>query len=120
MKATKALRRLTKIEASMSDVVERYVSLAPAVRKALQDAMAAVTVAKEAVGLEATSGMANDSPVKDSEPISATMPGTPKAKRKRSAGRTPAKKSVSRKAATKTTPPAAAAAKKVAPVKRRR
>jgi hypothetical protein len=43
MKATKALKRLTKIEASMSDVTERYVSLAPAVRKALQDAMAAVT-----------------------------------------------------------------------------
>jgi hypothetical protein len=63
MKPNKALRRLTKIEASMSDVVERYVTLAPAVRKALRDAMVAVTVAKEAVSLEVSSGTATNPPV---------------------------------------------------------
>jgi len=54
MKATKALKRLAKIEALMSDVTEKYVTPAPALRKALRDAMAAVTVAKEAVSLEAS------------------------------------------------------------------
>ena len=68
MKATKALKRLAKIEASMSDVTERYVSLAPSVRKALRDAMAAVTVAKEVVGLEATSGTETNPPVKHPAP----------------------------------------------------
>jgi hypothetical protein len=101
MKPNKALRRLTEIEELMSDVVERFSTNAPSIRKALRDAVAAVAVAKEAVGLEATSGMANYSPVKDSVPTSATMPGIPKAKRKSSAGRTPAKTSASKKAATK-------------------
>jgi hypothetical protein len=81
MKATKALKRLTKIEASMSDVVERYVSLAPAVRKALQHALAAVTVAKKAVNLEATSGTAKDLPVEPPEPTSKAIPRHPKTKR---------------------------------------
>lgn len=66
MKAIKALRRLTKIEALMSDVVERYSGTAPAVREALQDAMAAVTVAKEAVNLEATTGTEISAPVEHS------------------------------------------------------
>ena len=81
MKANKALRRLTKIEASMSDVVERYVSLAPAVRKALQDAMAAVVVAKEAVNLEASSS-AVKIPAEQPERTAKAAPGTPKARRK--------------------------------------
>src|ERR1035441_9547093 len=101
MKASKALKRLAKIEASMSDLIERFSTNAPSIRKALRVAVAAIAVAKEAVGLEATSGRANDSPVKDSEPISATMPGTPKAKRKRSSERTPANKSTSKTTATK-------------------
>jgi hypothetical protein len=62
MKPNKALRRLTKIEASMSDVLKRYVSLAPAVRKALRDVMSAVTVGK--VSLDASSGTATNPPVK--------------------------------------------------------
>ena len=62
MKATKALRRLAKIEASMSDVVERYVSLAPAVRKAL-------------LSLEVSSETADDSPVMEPpEPPSKAIP----------------------------------------------
>lgn len=66
MKASKALKRLAKIEALMSDVVERYVTLAPAVRKALHDAMAGIAVAKDAVSLDASSGTPKKSPVKKS------------------------------------------------------
>jgi hypothetical protein len=63
MKVNKALKRLTRIEALMSDVTERFSTSAPSIREALQDAMAAVTVAKEAVSLEATSGTETDPPV---------------------------------------------------------
>ena len=42
MKATKALKRLSKIEALMSEVSERYSSGASHMREALQDAMAAL------------------------------------------------------------------------------
>jgi hypothetical protein len=56
MKANKALKRLAKIEAWMSDVMERYSASAPDLRKVLQDAKAAVARAKEAVGLQAPSG----------------------------------------------------------------
>src|SRR6202021_2288085 len=42
MKANKALKRLAKIEALISDVAKRYSSGAANVRKALQDAKAAV------------------------------------------------------------------------------
>lgn len=78
MKASKALKRLTKIEGLMSDVMEKYVTLAPAVRKALHDAIAAVAVAKEAVSLDASHGTAKDSPVKES----GVVVGSPKVKRK--------------------------------------
>ena len=67
MKATKALKRLDKIEAMMSDVIERYVTLAPGVRKALKDAMAAVAVAKEAVSLDASSRMVKNPTLKQAE-----------------------------------------------------
>jgi hypothetical protein len=68
MKASKAVRRLAKIETLMSDVKERYVTLAPSIRKALQDAMVAVTIAKEAVTLEVSSGNKKNPPRK--EPVS--------------------------------------------------
>jgi hypothetical protein len=55
MKANKALKRLVRIEGLISDLTERYSASAPQVRDALQDARAAVTRAKEAVGLEASS-----------------------------------------------------------------
>ena len=55
MKANKALKRLAKIEALMSNVTERYSASAPQLRKALQDATAAVARAKEAVSLQASS-----------------------------------------------------------------
>jgi hypothetical protein len=42
MKANKALKRLTKIEAVMSDVTERHSASSPHIREVLQDAKAAV------------------------------------------------------------------------------
>ncbi|MGA3019352.1 MAG: hypothetical protein ABSF62_19680 [Bryobacteraceae bacterium] len=77
MKANKALKRLAKIEAWISDVAERY-SIAPHIREVLQDAKSAVTRAKEAVSVQASSGTAKNSPARHSKPPS-------KAKRRLSA-----------------------------------
>jgi hypothetical protein len=92
----------------MSDVVERYVSLAPAVRKALQDAMAAVTVAKEAVSLEVSSGMAETNPPVKHPALKKAEPAKPAPAKKAS------KKATAKKVAK--TSPAKAATKKTAPV----
>jgi hypothetical protein len=54
MKAKKAVKRLAKIKALMADVTKRYSASAPHLREVLQYAEAAVTKAKEAVGLHAT------------------------------------------------------------------
>jgi hypothetical protein len=105
MKATKALRRLAKIEALMSDVKEKYVTLAPSIRKALQDAMVAVTVAKEAVSLEVSSGTAKTPPVKG--PASKKAAGDSKP--------TPVQKTAPRKPAVKSSMKVTPA-KKVAPI----
>jgi hypothetical protein len=59
MKANKALKRLAKVEESVSNVMERYSASAPHIREALQDAKAAVTRAKEAVSSQASSGTRN-------------------------------------------------------------
>lgn len=80
MKAKKALKRLAKIEALMSDVTERYSASATHVREVLQDAKAAVIRAKEAV-----SGTAKHPPVKQSEPTSKATPEPSKPKRELSA-----------------------------------
>jgi hypothetical protein len=126
MKANKALKRLAKIEALMSDVTERY-SSTPHIREVLQDAEAAVIRAKEAVNLQASSGKATNPPVKHSKPTSKVTPEAPKPKRKLSrAGRAAivaatkkrwALKQAESAGATKTTQPVAArtgARKKVA------
>jgi hypothetical protein len=55
MKATKALKRLTKIKSLMSVVTERYSASAPHLRKVLKDAADAVARAKHAVRLQASS-----------------------------------------------------------------
>ena len=55
MKANKALKRLTHVEELMSDVVERYSASAPDIQEKLQDAKAAVTRAREAMRLQASS-----------------------------------------------------------------
>jgi DNA-binding protein HU-beta len=85
MKANKALKRLNKIEALISDVTERYLARAPHIRDVLQDAKAAVTRAKEAVSLQASSGAAKNPPVKHSKPTSKATPEISKPKRKLSA-----------------------------------
>jgi len=85
MKSNKALKRLAKIEALMSDVTERYSASAPHVRELLQDAKAAVTRAKEAVSLRTSSGTAKNPAVKHSAPTSKATPEPSKPKRKLSA-----------------------------------
>jgi hypothetical protein len=67
MKANKALKRLARIEALVSDVTERYLASAPHIQEALHDAKAAVTRAKEAVSLHASSRTAKTPPVKHSK-----------------------------------------------------
>ena len=88
MKTNKALKRLAKIEALISDMTERY-SSAPHIREALQDAKAAVARAKEAASLQASSGKAKNPTVKHSQPPSKAKPEPSRPKRKLSAaGRT--------------------------------
>ena len=84
MKANKALKRLVKIEAWVSDVTERY-SSAPHIREVLQDAKTAVTRAKDAVSLQASSGTAKNHPAKHSKPSSKAKPEPSKPKRRLSA-----------------------------------
>ena len=78
MKANKALRRLSKIEALLSDVTERYSASGPHIRELLRDAKAAVIRAKKAV--QASSGTATNPPVKHSQPLSKTAPEPSKPK----------------------------------------
>ena len=85
MKANKALKRLAKIEALMSDVTERYSASGPHIRRVLQDAKEAITQAKEAVSLQASTGTAKNARVKDSKPPSKATPEPSKPKRKLSA-----------------------------------
>jgi hypothetical protein len=61
MKPNKALKRLAKIEALILDVTERYSASTLQTREVLQDAKAAVTRAKEAVSLQASSAAAKNS-----------------------------------------------------------
>ena len=85
MKTNKARKRLAKIEALISDLTERYSVSAPRIRDLLQNARVAVTRAKEAVGLQASSGTAKNSPVTESKLISKAPPELSKPKRKLSA-----------------------------------
>ena len=58
MKANKALKRLAKIEALISDVEERYSLDAVHTREAFRDARSAIARLKDAVSLQASSGTA--------------------------------------------------------------
>jgi hypothetical protein len=100
MKAQKAMKRLAKIEALMSDVTERYSTSAPNIRKALQDAKTAVTRAKNALNSLAASDTAKDAPVKQSKP-------TPKVKRKATAKKAAVKRATVVKRVRTLTPKAA-------------
>jgi hypothetical protein len=64
MKANKALKRLAKIEALISDLTERYSKGALQIRGALQEAKAAIAHVKEAVSSPTSSGTAKNAPVK--------------------------------------------------------
>ena len=56
MKANKALKRLAKIEALVSDVARRFSASAPHVSDVLKDLKAAVARVKEAVDKQVSSG----------------------------------------------------------------
>jgi hypothetical protein len=88
MKTNKALKRLAKIEALISDVAGRYSASAPHVRNMLQDVKAAVARAKEAVSLHASSKTPKKSP-----PI--------KNAAKKAAAKKPAHKKAAKKTAAK-------------------
>ena len=118
MKANKALKRLAKIEALMSDVTERY-SSAPHIREVLQDAKAAVTRAKEAVSLQASSGTTKNPPLKHSKPPSKAATKKHWALKRAEAAKaqlTTAKKKSARKKAAVKKAATAKAAKKTTPV----
>ena len=122
MKANKALKRLAKIEALISDVTERYSASAPHVRDVLQDAKAAVARAKEAVRLRASAGKSKKSaPIKKGAKKAAAKKAAPaqtKAAVKKVAVKVPTAKTpkAERKAAAKKAAPAQtkAAVKRVA------
>ncbi len=119
MKANKALKRLAKIEASMSDLAKRFLPSAPHIREVLQDAKAAVIRAKEAV-LQASAETAKKKtgtpkagrPAKISPPALKRSTGKQvemKAAARKAKKRAPVKKAV-KKAAAKRAPSAPIAA----------
>ena len=69
MKANKALKRLAKIEALISDVTERYSKGAVEVRKALQDAKVAFARVKVAVSSQASSKPAKNPAAKTKKAV---------------------------------------------------
>ena len=106
MKANKALKRLAKIEAWMSDVTDRYLARSPGIRKVLQEAKAAVARAKEAVRLQTSSKTAKKAPL---------PPSKAEASRRRRA-KTKAAAAKAHRAAKQPTPPRKKAAVKKAAV----
>lgn len=97
MKAHKALKRLAKIEALISNVSERYSPSELHIRGALRDAKAAFTRAKEAVSSEVFPGKA-----KTSKPPSKAASAPPKRKRRLSAaGRKAIREALARRWAQK-------------------
>ena len=129
MKANKALKRLAKIEALMSDLTERYSAGAPSIRDLLQNAEVAVTQAKEAVGLQASSWTAKNRLAKQSKAISKAPQELSKPKRRLSAAGRKAiiaatkkrwalkRAEAAKSAPAKTAAPKKAAVKKLAPTK---
>jgi hypothetical protein len=102
MKANKALKRLAKIEALISDVAKRYSSGAAHIRKALQDAKAAVAHVKSAVNSQASSGKAKKAaPAKKKPAVKKPAVKAPVAKtaKKRARVKKAAKKAVAKRKA---------------------
>ena len=103
MKANKALKRLAKIEALISDVMERFSSGGSHIREALRDAKDAFARAKQAVGSQASSKRAKRAPVKRKKAAgkkAAVKTPTAKTAKKR----TPIKRAAKKAAAKKTVP----------------
>ena len=119
MKATKALKRLAKIEASLSDLIERFSAREHRGQELLQNAKASVVRAREIVSLQASSRTAKNPHVKHGEepPVKATSePSKPKRKLS-AAGRKAIQEALRKRWAQKRAEPAKAqpaAAKKVA------
>lgn len=119
MKANKALKRLAKIEASVSDLAKRFLPNAPQIREVLHDAKAAVIRAKEAV-LQASAGTVKKKtgapkrgrPAKNSPPV--LKKGTSKKVEVKVSARRAKKRAPVKKAAKKVA--AKAAAKRVGSV----
>ena len=63
MKAKKALKRLTRVEALLSNVLEQYAASDHRVRELLDSAKASVVSAKKTMSLRASSGAARKLPV---------------------------------------------------------
>ena len=110
MKANKALKRLTKIKALISDVTERYSASTPHLRDVLRYAEEAVTKAKEAVGLHVSSRTKGRA--KAAKPAQKAIPAQKKTAVKKvvnaptakTAKKTPIKKAANKGAAKKTAP----------------
>jgi hypothetical protein len=109
MKANKALKRLAKIEASMSNVAARYSATEPHTQEVLQDAKAAVARAREAVQ---ASSRAVKNPAKPKRKLRAAAGQAGRAAKKSAPVR---KKAAVKKVAVK--PLAAKTTKKRAPIK---
>ena len=121
MKANKALKRLSKIEALMSVVAKRYSAGELHIREVLQDAKAAVTRAKEALSLRVSSATAKN-PAKPKRKAGPAAPHRRRAQAKAAvakAGRAtrkaaPARKKASAKKAAKRSAPITKAARNTA------
>lgn len=85
MKAKKIFKRIAKIEALMSKVTERSSGSAPHVQELLREAKTAISRAKKAVSLHASSGTAKNPPAKGARNPSKDTPEPSKPKRKLSA-----------------------------------
>ena len=122
MKVKKAVKRLTKIKALMSDVTKRFSVSAPHLREVLQGAEDAIARAKQAVSIEsgtkATTAKARRSakratPAQKKASVKTVAANTSRAKAVKKSPRV--KKAGKKRAAKKTTPrPAVEAATQVA------
>jgi len=105
MKAKKALKRLAKIEALISDLTERYSKGAVQIRDALKDAKAAFARVKKTIRSQVSSEEAKRAPVKRKKAaVKKAAVKTPIAKMVKK--RAPIKKATKRATAQRTAPAA--------------
>jgi hypothetical protein len=114
MKAKKALKRLAKIDALMSDVTERYSASAPFIRELLRDAKVAVERAREIVSLQARP----KNPLVKSSESAPAEPAKPKRKLS-AAGRKAIREALQRRWAQKRAATTKTAPKKVVSARRK-